>query len=176
LPERLAAEIKSAESRLEATAARIKAQVEKTLSEAEAATAKATRQVNDAAAERIRAAEAAVARFHAQAEEGLKAAEAASAQLASVQQRGLQGAERAGSTVMEGFAKAQKQIADFVTERIRHDIDAQTALLNCRSLEDVAAVQQRFFKTAMDHYSSEATRMMKLGGEVASRAIETAKR
>jgi len=27
----------------------------------------------------------------------------------------------------------------------------------------------------MDHYSAEATRMMKLGGEVATKAVETAR-
>ena len=140
-----------------------------------AATEKASRAVSDATAERIRAAEAAVAKFQEQTEERLRAAEAATANLAAAQQRGIQSAERAGSTVMEGFARAQKQIADFVTERLRHDIDAQTALLRCRSLEDVHDVQQRFIKTAMDQYSAEATRMVKLSGDVASRALENAK-
>ena len=36
-------------------------------------------------------------------------------------------------------------------------------------------MQQRFIKTAMDQYSAEATRMVKLGGDVASRALENAK-
>ena len=39
-------------------------------------------------------------------------------------------------------------------------------LLGCRTLEDMRAVQMRFFRGAVDQYAAEAARMMKLGTEI----------
>ena len=83
----------------------------------------------------------------------------------------MEGAEAAGAAVFEGFARAQKHVAEFVAERIRQDIETQTELLGCRSLEDVREVQSRFFRRAMEQYTAEAGRLMKLGGDVVARSM-----
>jgi hypothetical protein len=49
-----------------------------------------------------------------------------------------------------------------VAGRIREDMETSKALLACRSLEDIGAVQSRYFRTAMEQYSAEASRLMGL--------------
>jgi hypothetical protein len=84
----------------------------------------------------------------------------------------MQTMEAAGQAMMEGVTKLQREIADFVSERIRHDVETQQALMRCRSFDDVRDVQTRFFQTAVDQYSAEANRLMKLGSEIVHRSIE----
>ena len=112
-----------------------------------------------------------MARLAEQAEANRAAAEAAALQVAARQQDALQGMQTAGSAVFEGFAKVQKQIADFVAERIREDIETQAELLGCRTLDDVRKVQSRFFRRAMDQYAAEAGRLMQLGSDVVARSL-----
>ena len=76
------------------------------------------------------------------------------------------------STLGSIDSEMQKEIAGFVSERIRQDMESQQELLRCRTLDEVHEVQSRFFRTAMDQYSSEATKLMQLGTELLTRSIE----
>jgi hypothetical protein len=44
-------------------------------------------------------------------------------------------------------------------------------MLRCRTLDDVRDLQTRFFKTAMDQYSGEASRLMKIGSGMIERSL-----
>lgn len=88
------------------------------------------------------------------------------------QQEALQAMEVAGTTLLTGLNEMQREIADFVAKRIREDMETQQDLLRCRNLDDVRAVQTRFFRNAMEHYSTETTRLMKLGSDLMARASE----
>jgi hypothetical protein len=88
------------------------------------------------------------------------------------QQEALQTMEAAGHAVFESLSQVQREIADFVAERIRQDMETQQEFLRCRSLDEVRQVQARFFKTAFDQYSAETSRLLKLGSEVAVRSLE----
>jgi hypothetical protein len=66
----------------------------------------------------------------------------------------------------------QKQITGFVAERIRQDIETQSELLACRTLDDVRQVQSRFFRRAMDQYGAEAGRIMQLGSDVVAKSLD----
>lgn len=88
------------------------------------------------------------------------------------QQEALHAMEVAGTTMLAGLNEMQREIADFVARRIREDMETQQDLLRCRNLDDVRAVQTRFFRTAMDQYAAETTRLMKLGGAMMARASE----
>ncbi len=88
------------------------------------------------------------------------------------QQQAMHSIETAGAAVLEGVTRAQCEIADFVSERIRKDMEAQQELLRCKSLDDIRSVQTRFFKTAMDQYSAEATRLLRLGGETMAKSFD----
>jgi hypothetical protein len=74
--------------------------------------------------------------------------------------------ENAGTAVLAGLSKAQKEIAEFVAERIRQDIDSQVELMRCRTLDEVLDVQSRFVNTAMDQYAAEASRLARIGAEM----------
>jgi hypothetical protein len=59
---------------------------------------------------------------------------------------------------------------DFVSTRIRQDMETQQELLRCRNFDELREVQTRFLKTAMDQYAAESTRLMQLGSEVFARS------
>jgi hypothetical protein len=88
------------------------------------------------------------------------------------QQEALHAMEVAGTTLMTGLNEMQREIADFVAKRIREDMETQQDLLRCRNLDDVRAVQTRFFRNAMDQYSAETTRLMKLGSALMAQATD----
>jgi hypothetical protein len=73
--------------------------------------------------------------------------------------------------MFDGMTKLNREIAEFVSERIRQDIETQQQLLRCRSFDEVASVQTRFLQTAMDQYSHKAQKLMRLGTEVLERSI-----
>ena len=94
---------------------------------------------------------------------------AAMTDLASAQEDALHSVEQAGRAMSEGFAKAQKEIAEFLSERFRQDVQTQSDLLRCRTFDDVREVQTRFFRTAMDQYAAEATKLMRISAGVMAR-------
>ena len=69
------------------------------------------------------------------------------------------------------MGEARREMSAFISDRIRQDIEAQTELLGCRSVDEMRAVQMRFFRGVVDQYSAEAARMMKLGTEIMNRAL-----
>jgi len=88
------------------------------------------------------------------------------------QQQALQTMETAGAAMIEGVTRVQREIAEFVSERIRQDMETQQEFLRCKSIDDVRELQTRFFKTAMDQYSAEATRLIRISGEVMARSLD----
>jgi hypothetical protein len=91
------------------------------------------------------------------------------------QQEAIETIESAGNAVFEALSRAQTEITEFVAERIRQDLDAQQALLRCRSLGEVREVQVSFLRTALDQYGGEAAKLVRLGGEVAAKSLERAR-
>ena len=116
-------------------------------------------------------AESGFARLTEQAETQRAAAEQAGQRAIALQQDAVAGAGVAGTALLEGFTEARRHIADFVAERLRQDIEIQGELLSCRTLDDVREIQSRFFRNAIDQYSTEASRMMKLGTDVVARSV-----
>jgi hypothetical protein len=80
--------------------------------------------------------------------------------------------ESAGQAMVEGIGLAQQEIADFITERIRQDLDTQQAYLRCRSLDELREINVRFLRTALDQYGDEASRLFRIGSDVAARSFE----
>ena len=64
----------------------------------------------------------------------------------------------------------RQEVADFVSTRIRHDMETQQELLRCRNFDELREVQTRLIKTAMDHYTAESTRLMEIGSEAIQRS------
>ena len=78
---------------------------------------------------------------------------------------------------VKGGASGGRSIAvqlpdtEFLAERIRQDLETQAALLRCRNLGEVGAVQARFFGTAVAQYGDEVSRLLDIGRELATRSL-----
>lgn len=88
------------------------------------------------------------------------------------QQEALHTLEVAGTSLFTGLNEMQREIADFVAKRIREDMETQQELLRCRTFDDVRDVQTRFFRTAMEQYAAETSRLMKLATETMHKPFE----
>jgi hypothetical protein len=88
------------------------------------------------------------------------------------QRQAVASMERSTGSMLTGLTEMQKEIAEFVSERIRQDLETQQDLLRCRTLDDVREVQSRFFRTTLDQYSTEATKLMQLSAEVFTRSLD----
>jgi hypothetical protein len=159
------------DSQIRSAAEAIAAQLEANLRQAEAAAGTARKRLDTGIAEAIGAAETGMARLAEQAEAARSAAEEATRQAVAWQEGAAQGAGSAGAALLEGMTEARHEMSAFIGERIRQDIETQTELLGCRSLEDLRDVQVRFFRGAVDQYSAEVARMMRLGTEIVQRTI-----
>jgi hypothetical protein len=87
-------------------------------------------------------------------------------------QEALETMEAAGEALFDGMARTQREIAEFVAERLRQDMAARQALLGCRTFQDLRDVQSRFLRTAVDQYAEETARLMRLGGDVLARSMD----
>ena len=88
------------------------------------------------------------------------------------QQQAIQVIERASTSMLNGLTEMQREIADFVSERIRQDLETQREMLRCRTFNDLAEVQGRFFQTAMDQCSAQARKLMRHSAQVFEHSIE----
>ena len=59
-------------------------------------------------------------------------------------QQAIETMERAGASLLTGMTEIQKEIAEFVSDRIRQDMESQQELLRYRTIDEVREVQTRF--------------------------------
>jgi hypothetical protein len=141
-------------------------------------TAEATKTAADAAQRTIRAAADAAESMAETMAESLDAETFAATTRESLavatrtQQQAVASMERSSSSMLTGLTEMQKEIAEFVSERIRQDLETQQDLLRCRTLDDVREVQSRFFRTTIDQYSAEVTKLMQISAEVFTRSLD----
>ena len=91
--------------------------------------------------------------------------------LTAGQQEAMERFEAAGQAMVEGWDRSREELAGFVAERIRQDLDAQSALLRSHSLDDVRLVQAHFVETAVSQYGNEMVRLMGLSRDLAVRCL-----
>jgi len=157
---------------------------------AEAAVSKAAEAAGEGLAANVKAAEAAGDRLRAGAKEAVAAAEESfgrltanveadirsAQQAASLPQTALAGVGSAGTAVAENVARVRQQVAEFVADRIRQDLEVQSELLGCRNIEQLGAVQSKFFRNAVDQYVTESARMLSLGTEMMTKSLSAGAR
>ena len=169
LTDQVAATVKTAQATLEEHLAR-------TLAAAQAATDGANERLEARMKEVIAAAEEGFARLSEQAEAQRVVAEQAGQKVVALQKDALAGAEAASAAMIEGLTEAQRRMSDFVSERIRKDMETQSELLGCRNLDQVREVQSRFFRVAVEEYAATASQLMRLGTDVVTRSLPRAAR
>jgi hypothetical protein len=87
------------------------------------------------------------------------------------QQHTLERVEAAGSAMLDSWERSREEITDFIAERIRQDLEAQAALMRCRNLGEVGAVQAKFIGTAVAQYGDEVQRLLDIGRRLAERSL-----
>ena len=92
-------------------------------------------------------------------------------QMTLSQQEALERIETTGNAMLDSWERSRDEITEFLAERIRQDLETQAALLRCRNLGEVGAVQARFFGTAVAQYGDEVSRLLDIGRELATRSL-----
>jgi hypothetical protein len=69
-------------------------------------------------------------------------------------------------TMMMGWGEMHAQMLHFWSDRLAEDAKTQHLLMQCKTPQDVAEVQGEFIKTAAQHYSAEATKIIALDKEI----------
>jgi len=87
-------------------------------------------------------------------------------------QDALESVESARHAMLHGMAQVQGEIATFVGERVLQDLEVQAQLWQCRDLADLRALQSRYLRAAIDQYAGEASRLMRIGADIAARSLE----
>ena len=80
-----------------------------------------------------------------------------------------------GQPVAKAWSEIMQESARFVTDRLQKDLEAQQALLKCKTPAEVAQVQSAFFQTAIEEYTDEARRMFEIMSGAADDAMEEVK-
>ncbi len=69
---------------------------------------------------------------------------------------------------MAGWSEIMKEGAQFISERVRKDMQVQRETLNCRSLDDVLRLQSEYYRDAAEHYARQCQRLAELLSEAAA--------
>lgn len=77
------------------------------------------------------------------------------------------------------FAKGMQDMSwemmQFTQQSLRNSLKAANDLMTCRSIEDMMEIQRDYLRESMDSLLQESARMLEMGSEVASSAIEPIK-
>ena len=77
------------------------------------------------------------------------------------------------ATILDGFATAQKDWADFFQRRIREDVAASRELMNCQSLADMHQVYSEYLRTAFEQYREQSEHVVQRSASMAHHLAET---
>lgn len=91
------------------------------------------------------------------------------------QQETIDGLEIAGRAVVAGLEIARREVVDYLSQRIRVELDTRQALLRCRSFDEVRELRSRYLRDAIEQFGEEAKRLMRLGAVLAARSIDRAR-
>lgn len=54
----------------------------------------------------------------------------------------------------------------FVSERIKHDVEFQRCMMECRDIREFQQLQADFLQTAINQYTEETGKMLEMGADV----------
>jgi hypothetical protein len=64
---------------------------------------------------------------------------------------------------MDAFGNITAELIDFVGERIREDVKAQSEILQCKSPSDLQQIQAQFMQKTLEHYEAETGKLVEIG-------------
>ncbi|KCV80840.1 hypothetical protein ATO10_15010 [Actibacterium atlanticum] len=87
---------------------------------------------------------------------------------------GLDMAGRLSNAIMDFIGKSGAEFVEFVNARLQEDAKVQQALLSCQNVEDLSRVQADFVRTALEQYTEETGRMIRLSSAASQEILGAA--
>lgn len=94
-----------------------------------------------------------------------QAGPASMASLDAASAEGLEMIGRLSTAMMEFMGRSSAEAVEFITARFQQDAEMQQRLLACHSLDELSRVQTEFVSHAIEQYTQETGKMVKLGSE-----------
>lgn len=82
------------------------------------------------------------------------------------------GATGFGTDYWRGLGRIGEANAEFFARRLSHNAKTVDALLRCKSMDDMIALQRQWIETAVDEYGEHAGRLIETGRETAAQSVE----
>jgi hypothetical protein len=90
----------------------------------------------------------------------------------SVYWRGLESLSQNAEPLFKGCARCQLELVSLASRRARAYFDVPSTLARCRSPQDIASEQVRFWQTAAQEYAESARCLMTAWGAMWSAALQ----
>lgn len=75
---------------------------------------------------------------------------------------GMMALKPMGETALKAWLDIGSEAVEFMSSRMKANIEMQQEMLGCKHLEDIQKVQAEFFKKTLEDYRTETARMMKI--------------
>ena len=76
------------------------------------------------------------------------------------------------SKLLESVARAQKDWAEFVYQRVQEDIAASRRLSKCQSLADMRQIYSEYFQAAFEQYREQSERAIERGKSMTDAVVQ----
>lgn len=75
----------------------------------------------------------------------------------------------------ESLSQIGREYITFIAERVKEDVKAQQALMQCKTLTEMQSVQADFIQTAFAQYQAETGKLVAMGGEMVTKMAKRSK-
>ncbi|WP_417673497.1 phasin family protein [Pseudodonghicola sp.] len=82
--------------------------------------------------------------------------------MAQYQKMGLNALTLMGGDLVERLSDMGSEVLDFVTKRVKEDVELQHKLLHCRDLNEMQHLQGEFLQRAINSYTDETGKMFEM--------------
>ncbi|GEM_PF-7054801 len=81
-------------------------------------------------------------------------------------------AQTAGQAMLQGALGMGQELSNFISGRMKKDVEAVKAISGCRSLSDVCRAQADFLGEAARDYADQTSRMLNMGANAAAETVD----
>lgn len=78
---------------------------------------------------------------------------------------------QSGARLAKGFQEMGWEVMNFTQESLRASLRAANDLMECRSVEDIVAVQRNYLKESVDSFLSESAKLLQITSAAADEAV-----
>lgn len=93
-------------------------------------------------------------------------------EFAKLGNRNLEVMTRAARAYFDGASEMNKELAEFMSQRMRKDFETARAIMASKNSEDAFSVQAEFVEGAIRDYAEETTRVFGMAADIARHALK----